>query len=148
MQISNSEDQTVVLSLTDTEGTGLNVSSTQSVVFGHGVTAEFRIMEPVDGTVPGPITITVEACDKFCNLVTNEDRDVTLVASGSATGAGLVDIQGGLGTIEISNTVAETVILTLVDTEGTGLTVESIRDVVFAAPEGLLRVIEELGAKR
>jgi hypothetical protein len=77
--------------------------------------------------------VTVQAQDQFGNVVTSETRDVTLTTSGSATGGGLVGIVNGVGTREVSNTVAETVTLGLSDTETTGLDVTSTQDVVFGA---------------
>ncbi|MDH3456211.1 MAG: hypothetical protein OER90_05165, partial [Gemmatimonadota bacterium] len=131
--ISNVVAETVTLTLLDTEGTGLNVSSTQDVVFGPSLVARYVIIDPPSGTVDAPITVTVEAQDAFGNVVPTENRDVTLNASGSATGSGLVDIVDGVGTRALSDQLAETVTLTLVDTEGTGLNVSSIKDLVFGS---------------
>jgi hypothetical protein len=121
----------VTLTLTDSQGTGLDVSSTQDVVFGVGGATQFVILDPADGTVDAAITVTVQAQDQFGNLVPTEQRDVTLTASGSATGAGLVDLVDGVGSLALSNTEPETVTLTLTDTQGTGLDVSSTQDVVF-----------------
>ncbi|MHC4278155.1 MAG: hypothetical protein ACYSTI_12660, partial [Planctomycetota bacterium] len=60
-------------------------------------------------------------------------EDVTLNADGSATGGGVVTIVNGVGTIAISDTVPETVNLTLTDSETTGLDVSSTQDVIFSA---------------
>jgi hypothetical protein len=135
--------QTVTLSLLDTEVTGLDVSSTQTVVFAPGAVAKFAILDPADGTVQNPVTVTVQAQDQFGNLVASENRDVTLVTSGSATGGGLVDIQNGVGTRQISDAVPETVTLSLQDTQLTGLNVSSTQTVVFAAGGATRYVILE-----
>ncbi|MFA6365253.1 MAG: dockerin type I domain-containing protein [Candidatus Paceibacterota bacterium] len=94
---------------------------------------KFVILPPTNGTVDAPITITVEAQDNAGNIATSYQQDVTLLKSGSATGGGLVNIINGVGTTTISDTVAETVHLTLSDTQGTGLTISSSQDVVFSA---------------
>jgi phosphotransferase system IIA component/3'-phosphoadenosine 5'-phosphosulfate (PAPS) 3'-phosphatase len=130
--INDAVPETVVLTLSDSEGTGLDVTSTQDVVFFTGTTTKYVILNPVDGTVDAPITVTVQARDQFDNVVTTEGRDVTLLTSGSAAGGGRVNIVGGVGTRLISDAVAETVQLTLADTDGTGLDVSSTQDVVFA----------------
>jgi hypothetical protein len=130
--VHNTTPATITLSLSDTQGTGLNVSSTQNVVFSVGAAAQFVILNPADGTVDNPVTVTVQAQDQWGNLVTTENRDVTLVTSGSATGGGLVNIVNGVGTISISDAVPETVFLSLSDTQGTGLFVTSVQDVVFS----------------
>ncbi|MGA2417678.1 MAG: dockerin type I domain-containing protein [Candidatus Staskawiczbacteria bacterium] len=95
--------------------------------------SKFVIINPTDGTVDAPITVTVQAQRTDNSIDTSYQQDVTLVASGSATGAGLVDIINGVGTKNISDTVAETVNLSLSDTQGTGLNVSSTQDVVFSA---------------
>ncbi len=96
------------------------------------VATRFVILPPSDGTVDAPVTVTVEAQDGSGNIDTSYTQDVTLTADGSATGAGLVNIVNGVGTLAISDTAAETVHLGLSDTEGTGLNVSSTRSVAFA----------------
>jgi hypothetical protein len=132
--ISNGTVELVTLSLQDTQGTGLDVSSTHDVSFGPGAAVQFFIQNPPDGTVGSPVPVTVEARDQFGNVATGESRDVTLVASGSATvsNGGLVDVASGTGSVNVDDTVAETVQLSLSDTEGTGLNVSSVQDVIFA----------------
>lgn len=85
--------------------------------------------------------MTVRALDQFGN-VASEGRDVTLLASGSASVAnsGLVSILFGTGTIVVSNEVAETVELSLSDTEGTGLVVTSTQDVTFTPGQQALHM--------
>ena len=90
------------------------------------------ILDPTDGTVDAPITVTVDALDNGDLKDVDYTLDVTLVTDGSATGAGLVDIVAGTGSLDISDQVAETVTVSLLDTEGTGLDVSSTQDVVFA----------------
>jgi len=101
------------------------------VVNAFGTTTRFVILDPADGTVDTPISVTVQAQDQFGNVVTTEGRDVTLTASGSASGDGVVNIVNGVGTLAISNTVPETVTLALTDTQGTTLDVSSTQSVVF-----------------
>jgi len=105
------------------------------VNFGPGAATRFVIVNPTDGTVGTPVPVTVQALDQFNNLATGESRDVTLLATGSATVAsgGLVNIAAGSGTVNVDDTVAETVTLTLSDTQSTGLNVSSQEDVIFAA---------------
>src|SRR5207249_215606 len=127
--------QTVNLSLSDSQTTGFNVSSVQDVVFGHGATTELGILNPADGTVDAPITVTVQLQDQFGNVVSSgldKDKDVTLNTTGSATGGGLVDIVNGVGTKSIGDQVAQTVNLSLSDSQGTTFNVSSVQDVVFA----------------
>ena len=96
------------------------------------VATRFVILNPTDGVVGTPIAVTVQAQDNAGNIDTTYQNDITLLATGSATGAGLVDIINGVGTIYISDTVAQTVNLSLSDTQTTGLIITSIQNVVFA----------------
>jgi cell division septation protein DedD len=97
------------------------------------VADRFVILDLADGTVGTPITVTVEVRDQYEDLVAAYQDNVTLNASGSATGDGLVNIVNGTGSLDISDTVAETVTLSLNDTEETGLNVSSKQQVTFAA---------------
>ncbi|MFA6407513.1 MAG: dockerin type I domain-containing protein [Candidatus Paceibacterota bacterium] len=94
---------------------------------------KFVILNPTDGTVDAPIVVTIEAQNAAGVVATTYAQDVTLLKSGSATGGGLVNIINGVGTTTISNTVTETIILSLSDSQGTGLNIDSTQDVVFAA---------------
>jgi hypothetical protein len=99
------------------------------------VAVKFVIIQPSNGTVDSPIAVTIQAQKPDNSVDTNYQSDVTLSLSGSATttGAGLVDIINGVGTKNISDTVAETVNLSLTDSQGTGLDVSSTKTVTFSA---------------
>src|SRR5438046_2808619 len=104
-------------------------------MFGQGAASKFVILNPADGTVDAPITVTVQLQDQFGNVVSSgldKDKDVTLNTTGSATGGGLVDIVNGVGTKSLSDQVAQTVNLSLSDSQGTTFNVSSVQDVVFA----------------
>ena len=93
---------------------------------------KFVILQPQNSTVGTPVTVTVQAQKTNSTVDTAYQNDVTLVTSGSATGGGLVDIIDGVGTREINDLIAETVTLSLSDTQSTGLAVSSTKDVTFA----------------
>src|SRR5439155_277853 len=117
------------LSTSGTGGSGVWLTVT------HDAAGKFVIFNPTDGKVDAPITVTVQLQDQFDNVVTSgldKDKDVTLNTSGSATGGGLVDIINGVGTKTISDQLAETVNLSLTDTQGTTFDVSSVQDVIFA----------------
>lgn len=94
---------------------------------------KFVIVVPTSGTVGSPVTVTVQAQKSDNSIDTNYQSDVTLNTTGSATGAGLVDIVNGVGTKNISDTVAETVTLSLTDSQSTGLDISSTQPLMFAA---------------
>ncbi len=93
----------------------------------------FVISPPGDGTVGTAVPVTVRALDQYGNVDTTYQSDVTLNVNGSATGGGLVNIVNGVGTRSVNDTVAETVHVTLTDSQGTGLNVSSNQDIAFAA---------------
>lgn len=55
----------------------------------------------------------IEARDQHQNIAITEQQPATLVVDGSATGAGVVTIVDGVGTILLENTVPEIVTLSL-----------------------------------
>ncbi|MCX6780899.1 MAG: hypothetical protein NT003_02155 [Candidatus Magasanikbacteria bacterium] len=111
--------------------TGIS-DATDSITINISAT-RFVILNPTDATAGDNVAVTVQAQDAEGNVDTGYQNDVTLVASGSATGAGVIDIVNGVGTKVISDTVAETVNLSLSDSQSTGLNVGSTQDVIFAA---------------
>ncbi|OGY45594.1 MAG: hypothetical protein A2744_04155 [Candidatus Buchananbacteria bacterium RIFCSPHIGHO2_01_FULL_44_11] len=94
---------------------------------------KFFIVDPSDSVVGVPVVIQIEARKQNNQVDTTYQNDITLVASGSATGEGLVDVVNGIGTKEINDTVPETVVFSLSDTELTGLDVTSTQNVVFGS---------------
>jgi len=102
-------------------------------------------IKPKDQPVGAPVTVTVEAQKKNNKADESYQDDVTLVASGSATGEGLVDIVNGVGSLQINDLVAETVALSLSDTQSTGLDASSTEEINFVAgvpiptPEGAVK---------
>ncbi|MDP3725575.1 MAG: hypothetical protein Q8R36_00080 [bacterium] len=97
---------------------------------------KFVILNPADSIAGTSVTVTVEAQKSNNQVDTSYQNDVTLVTSGSATGGGLVNIVNGVGTTTVNDLVAETVTLSLSDTQSTGLNVSSTQNVVFAAAGG------------
>ncbi len=114
--------------------TGIDDGTDAIQVNANAISAtRFIILDPSDVLVGGTTVVTVRAVDASGNIDTSYQSDVTLVASGSATGDGLVSITDGVGTKTIRDMVAETVHLTLSDTEGTGLNVGSSQYVIFSS---------------
>ncbi|MEI6479726.1 MAG: MBG domain-containing protein, partial [bacterium] len=116
-----------------TPGGGASNAQTFTIESGVVVPTKFVILNPTDGTTDSPIVVTIEAQNNSGDVATTYGHGVTLLKDGSATGGGLVNIQNGVGTTTISDTVAETVNLSLSDTASTGLNTSSTQDVVFTA---------------
>jgi len=126
------------LSLVDSDNTGLDVSSVQDVSFSIAPASKIVIL-PVNPSIQGtPVTVEIRVFNSFDLLISDWNIGVTLFASGNATGAGVVQISGGIGTIEINDLVKETITLTLQDTEGTGLDITSSQNIEFKALTGLI----------
>ncbi|MFA6495464.1 MAG: YDG domain-containing protein, partial [Candidatus Paceibacterota bacterium] len=111
---------------------GGGTSNAQTFVVAHAAT-QFVILPSLAGTVDASTTVTVQAQKANGSVDTTYQDDVTLNATGSATGEGLVNIVDGVGVLSLRDTVAETVHLTLADSQSTGLAVTSSQDIVFVA---------------
>lgn len=133
IQVNDVVAELVNLSLIDSGSTGLNVSSTQDVIFSPGPVSKFVILDPTDGTVDNPVVVTVQAQDQYGNVNPTYQTDVTLNVSGSATvpAGGLVNITNGIGLIAVSDTVAETITLSLTDSQSTFNNVTSTQNLKF-----------------
>ena len=116
-----------------TQATGLTLFGDFQLGNTTPVATKFVIIQPTDGTVGTPSVITVQAEKADDSIDTNYQGDVTLNTTGSATGGGLVDIVNGVGTLNISDTHAETVMLSLTDSQNTNLNVSSTQSLVFVA---------------
>jgi alpha-tubulin suppressor-like RCC1 family protein len=137
IDVTDNTAETVILTLSDdveNPPTGLDVSSTQDLTFSPAAVA-YAILDPVDGTVNTPVTVTVEAQDQSGEVDPTINGSVTLRASGSATPTtSLVTITNGVGTTQVNDAVSQTVDLTL-ENPTPSLDVSSTQDVVFF-PEG------------
>jgi hypothetical protein len=109
----------------------VDATSSVNVMAAPIVATRFVIIAATSTTVDFPLTVTIQAQDNGGNIDTSASSSVTLLANGSATGAGLVALTNGVGTIQISDHLVETVHLSLSDTQGTGLNVSSTADVTF-----------------
>ena len=85
--------------------------------------------------------MTVRALDQFGNVALGEQRTVSIAATGSATSTGIIFLSNGIGSRSIRNSVPETVIISLLDTQSLGVIVSSTNSVTFAS--GLI-VYEDL----
>lgn len=101
---------------------------------------KYVIVKPTDQTAGTPTNVRVEFRDNSGVVDTTGQADVTLVVTGSAVitpSSGLVDIVNGVGIVSIRDFVAETVTLSLRDTQSTGKSVVSTQTVIFS-PGALL----------
>lgn len=134
-QVTDTSVETVNLSLENPSLPGMDVSSTQDVVFAVGAANKIVMEDPTDGTVDNPITVSVQVQDQYGNPNTNFSGKVKLNVdspTASVAGSGLINISSGVGKITVSNSKVEMVNLTMADTQGTGLNVSSTQDVYFA----------------
>ncbi|MFZ2038738.1 MAG: dockerin type I domain-containing protein [Minisyncoccia bacterium] len=80
-----------------------------------------------------PITVTIRAVDSDENIDTTYQNDITLVTSGTATGGGFIDITNGVGSTQVNDLTAENILLSLLDTQNTGLNSSSTQSIVFSS---------------
>lgn len=127
--------ETVTLSLVDSEGTGQIVGSSQSLTFGIAPANEFVITDLLDNYVGLGIPVPVKAINQFGLVDTNYYGHVHLQSTGDAVLAngGLVNLINGIGQLTISNQTAETVTLSLIDTNATGFKIVSTQELTFRA---------------
>lgn len=149
--ISDTVNETIDLSLNlasgvtqlqNSLGENINISSTQDLYFKWGAPTRFTLVDPADGTVDNPITVTASARDAGNNLVLDYNGSVTIRVNRDATHDAYLsgtqqkvltfDGSTGIVTTNIYDQVAETVNIDLVDSAGTGLNVSSTQSVIFA----------------
>jgi hypothetical protein len=97
---------------------------------------KFVIFHPSDATAGGSITVTIQAQTTTSSIATIFNGGVTIVLGGSASvvgGDALVTLTDGVGTVDITDHAAETVPLSLTDSQGTGLDVSSTETAHFNA---------------
>ena len=147
LNITDQQVETVNISLTDHLTTGLTMTSTKDVAFSYGAATQVTINNPTDQTVGTDTAVTARVLDQYGNLVANSTDLFSVVADGSATftaatvgtllggantNTAAVQAAGGLVTLTLSDTTAETVNLTLSDTSTTGYTMTSTQDVAYS----------------
>ncbi|HBS86429.1 MAG: hypothetical protein A2W91_19640 [Bacteroidetes bacterium GWF2_38_335] len=142
INLTNSEAETIILSLADSGSTGLDVSSNQDLNFTTQGATKFVIIDPVDSSEGTYVTVVVQAQNDFGDVDYGYNQDVKLIATGSGPviveNSGLVNIQNGEGSIQVFSDIPQTVTLTLEDIESTGLNViDAIQYLVFVMIEGV-----------
>ena len=79
-----------------------------------GVIKRIEIEDPTDGTIDDPVEVTVYAKDNWGNIVKDFDNtDVVLKGNKNSTNSGTLNIDNGVAKRNISDSVNETIDLTL-----------------------------------
>lgn len=147
--VDNKDSQDTTLTITTNSSTPAGITTftihndnntktgTGTLTISEGETpivATRLVINPVQNAPLGQnVAITIKAEDNNGNIDTTFTGDVTLSATGSVTGAGVVHLASGVGTINITDNVAETVTLSLSDTSNTGLNVDSNQTFTFGS---------------
>jgi hypothetical protein len=95
--------------------------------------ARIEIVAPMYAAVGDAVTASLRALDAVGGHVPDFSGNVTLLVTGSATGQGLVAISSGTGNASISDSVAETVTLSMADSAGLGIDVSHTTTITFLA---------------
>ena len=100
-------------------------------------------MKPTDGIVASPtspgstdnlVHVVLHALDQYGNVATTESRSVTVHVSGFAFVVGgvyLVPFVNGVASFDMGDHTPETVTISLVDSQGSGLNVASTQAVII-----------------
>ena len=91
--ISDASLETVRLFLSDTESTGLNVSSTKRVIFGPGAAVNFTLNSPDDTTVDSRVGYIVYRRDKAGNQVKSGATTVYFYTNSTSGASSFYDLQ-------------------------------------------------------
>ena len=154
--IADTTDETVTVGLADTEATGSSVVSTQDIRIYYGQTTQFAILPylisttctscqtpstPTSAVISTFPPVYIAALDQYGNLVPLENQDVTIVVNASASTtqivansrdpSQLIDIVDGIGIAYVTDNDVENVLMSLQDSEGTGLDTTSTRVMSF-----------------
>jgi hypothetical protein len=97
------------------------------------VATKLVITSVSNALVGDTVAVIIRAEDNNGNIDSTFSGNVTLRATGSVTGEGVVHIVSGVGTINITDNVADTSILSLSDTANTGLNVDSTQTIIFGS---------------
>lgn len=132
ISIQNSVAEVVTISLTDSGTTGYNVSNSFQLAFVQPATK--FIMDTVVPAIQRPstmVTVKVRATGSMNISDLGYNNSVTLNATGSVVGEGVVTIVKGEGIKNIINYKSEIISLTLADSAATGLDVSSVQTIKF-----------------
>ena len=105
--VNNLVAELVLITMADTQGTGLDVTSNQDLLWTPGPAVDIVFTDPPDNTVGNPVTVNLRALDAFGNLDYNFESDDSLNLTGSATGGGLIDIVAGVADVPVNNGSAQ-----------------------------------------
>ena len=89
--------------------------------------------------------VTIQAQDQYGNVALSESAVVEASATGSAIGAAVVTVHSGVGSFYFTDTVTETVTLSLMDTYNTGLDVSNTIQVTFVPGKRIFLLSRALG---
>lgn len=106
-----------------------------------GIIKKLEVLDPTDGTIDSPVTVTVNAIDNWGNIVKDyANADVEIKGNKSSTNSGALNIVNGVATRDISDLINETVDLSLAlktgitelkNTNGDDIVFTSTQDVYF-----------------
>ncbi len=95
------------------------------------VATRIVILSAGPSQVGNTVLVTIQAQDNSDNIQTDYNNSVTLNVTGSATGGGVITITNGTGVASVNDFTAETVTLSLTDSNATGLDTSSVQNLTF-----------------
>lgn len=139
-KISHLTAEKVSLSLVQDSGADhkdLDLSDRVEILLVSGPATQVMINAQNLAKAGEPILVEILAQDEHCNVDERFNGAVTLRATGSCQGGGVVQLSKGRGSTEVSNTVAEVVELSLSDPLNSGLDVSRTHRLEIEAGEAI-----------
>jgi hypothetical protein len=121
--------------MTPTPGGG--ISNTQTFTIENPISTSTNAIRFIfanvtsSAVVGNGVVFNIEAVNSSGTVDASFQQGVTLTVGGSGTGGGLVTIIDGIGTSTVSDNIAQTITLSLEDSQLTGLNVSSTAPVIF-----------------
>ena len=151
LDVTDQVAETINITLTDTSATGMDVTSTQDLVFGVGAATQIALTDPTDGAAGSDIAVVATVMDQYNNTVATDTTQFTVtvdgdavfngattgtINSGDTTNTVVVTAAAGVVSLKLNDSTPETVNLSLTDSASTFLDVTSTQDVVVSAGTG------------
>jgi hypothetical protein len=141
--INNDEVETIELSI-DATSTNLKIPEKVLITFIPQPATKFVIIDPADVPEETYAEVVIEARNSYANVDLSYNKSITLIATASESGLlslpnnGLVNLINGVGKILIYSDIPQKVVLTLADTQNTGLEFSSaIQEMFFVVVQGV-----------
>lgn len=120
-ELTSQEAEKIEIILVDIESNDVNIDSREEIEFVAGEATQFKLSALSQVTAGETFKVEVRALDSYGNLDEFFNSTVTIIATGSTLGTGVIRLRRGMGSLDLSDQVAETIKLSLIDNEKIGI---------------------------